>query len=62
MWNDFLAAFALMLVIEGVLPFINPGRFRQVLAGMLQMPERVLRIIGMVSLIAGSLLLFWVRG
>lgn len=62
MWNDFLAALALMLVIEGVLPFLNPGRFRQALAGMLQVPERTLRLVGLASMIAGALMLFWVRG
>lgn len=62
MWNDFLAALALMLVIEGVLPFLNPNGFRRALINMADMPERILRLFGLGSMIAGTLLLFWVRG
>ncbi|MDD3518269.1 MAG: DUF2065 domain-containing protein [Chromatiales bacterium] len=62
MWNDLLAALALLLVIEGILPFLNPGGFRQTLAQIAQMPERLLRQIGLASMILGALLLYWVRG
>lgn len=62
MWNDFLAALALMLVVEGVMPFLSPGRFRATLAAMLQMPERTLRLVGLGSMIVGVLMLYWVRG
>ena len=61
MWQDLLAAIALVLVIEGMLPFLNPARFKQHLAMMLQMEDRTLRNIGLGSMVAGIILLYVVR-
>lgn len=58
----FLTALGLMLVIEGLLPFINPHGFKRTLAMVCQAEDRVLRIAGMASMIAGVVLLFLVRG
>lgn len=61
MGDALLGALALMLVIEGLLPFINPGAWRQVFARMLAMSDGQIRFIGLSSIIAGLLLLyaFW---
>jgi uncharacterized protein YjeT (DUF2065 family) len=56
--NDFLAAVALMLVIEGVLPFLSPSLMRGVLLQMIQMDDRALRITGLISMISGVILLY----
>ena len=61
-WNDLWAAFALYLVLEGVLPFLNPGGAKRALSAMSQLDERVLRRIGLGSMIAGCILLYLVRG
>ena len=61
-WTDLFAAFALYLVIEGLLPFINPRGWRQSIEMISQMSDRQLRIFGLASMIAGALLLAWVRG
>lgn len=61
MWNDLLAAIALVLVIEGVAPSLNPGGLRQALQQIANMPDRTLRAIGLVCMIAGALLLYIVR-
>ncbi|MGR8948056.1 MAG: DUF2065 domain-containing protein [Gammaproteobacteria bacterium] len=61
MWHDLLAAIALVLVIEGMFPFLNPARFKRHLAMMLQMEERTLRNIGLGSMVAGIILLYVVR-
>ncbi len=61
MWNDFLAAIALMLVLEGILPFLNPGRFRQTLALVAQLKDSNLRTIGFITMMLGSVLLYVVR-
>ncbi len=61
-WRDLGAAFALYLVLEGVLPFLNPGGARRALAMLSQMDERTLRRIGLGSMIAGCVVLFLVRG
>ena len=61
-WSDFGAAFALYLVLEGLLPFLNPGGAKRTLALLSQMDERALRRIGLGSMIAGCVVLFLVRG
>jgi uncharacterized protein len=61
-WRDLGAAFALYLVLEGVLPFLNPGGAKRTLGMLAQMDERALRRIGLGSMIAGCVVLFLVRG
>jgi uncharacterized protein YjeT (DUF2065 family) len=61
-WSDLAAAFALYLVLEGLLPFLNPGGAKRTLALLSQMDERALRRIGLGSMIAGCVVLFLVRG
>lgn len=56
------AAFALYLVLEGVLPFLNPGAAKRALTAMSQMDDRILRRIGLGSMIAGCVVLYLVRG
>lgn len=60
-WGDFLAALALVLVIEGIIPFINPGSLRRMLATVSQLDDRSLRIAGLVSMILGLVMLYIVR-
>jgi len=60
-WTDLLAALALFLVLEGLLPFANPQGYRRSLASMLKLEERTLRTIGLLSILAGLLLLYFVR-
>jgi uncharacterized protein len=61
-WRDLWAAFALYLVLEGVLPFLNPGGAKRAFGSMSQLDERILRRIGLGSMIAGCVVLFLVRG
>lgn len=60
-WSDLLAALAILLVLEGVLPFVNPGRTRRVFQQLSQMMDRELRVAGFISMAAGLVLLFVVR-
>jgi uncharacterized protein len=60
-WTDLLSAFALLMVIEGLLPFANPRGSRRTMAMLSQMPDDKLRLAGLVSIIAGLLLLWFVR-
>ncbi len=57
MWHELLVAIALMLVIEGVLPFLNPGGLRQALLLVTQMNDNTLRFAGLTSMLIGILLL-----
>ncbi len=61
-WRDLWAAFALYLVLEGLAPFANPAGMRRTLALLAKLDDRTLRIFGLVSMIAGALLLYAVRG
>jgi len=56
-----LSALALMLVIEGLLPFLSPSTWRKVFERAIQMSDGQIRFIGLSSMIAGlaALLLFW---
>ena len=49
MWMALLTAIGLMLVIEGIMPFINPRSFKRTLAAVVQTNDRVLRISGLAS-------------
>jgi uncharacterized protein YjeT (DUF2065 family) len=61
MFNDLLTALALLLVIEGIFPFLNPQALRRTLQTLGQIDDRSLRVIGLVSMLAGLLLLYLVR-
>ena len=61
-WSDLWAAFALYLVLEGLMPFANPGGMKRALAQLSQLDERVLRVAGFLSMVAGAVLLYIVRG
>ena len=56
-----LGAIALMLVLEGLLPFISPAAWRQVFTRVLAMSDGQIRFIGLSSMVAGlvMLYLFW---
>ena len=57
MFESLLGAFALVLVIEGLLPFISPVSWRQVFARVLAMSDGQIRFVGLTSMLAGLLLL-----
>jgi uncharacterized protein YjeT (DUF2065 family) len=60
-WQVLPVAFALVFIIEGLMPFINPGRWRNMLAIVEQMDDRVIRNIGLGSMLFGLLLLYLVN-
>ena len=60
-WTDLLAALAIVCIIEGVMPFINPSATRRVLAKMASLEEREMRIAGLLSMLAGLAILYMVR-
>jgi uncharacterized protein YjeT (DUF2065 family) len=61
-WNDLFAAFALYLVIEGLLPFLNPQAWRQSIELIAKLSNSQLRIFGLVSMFAGVFMLAVIRG
>lgn len=61
MWHDLLTALALLLVIEGIFPFLNPKAMRRLLQNMQEMEDGALRIAGLMSMLIGLALLYLVR-
>ena len=60
-WDALLGACALMLVVEGLLPFISPPSWRRVFERAMKMSDGQIRFLGLSSMLAGLLLLyvFW---
>ncbi len=61
MWQDILTAFALYLIIEGMIPFVGPDFFRQTVAKLAKLNDNHLRATGLTIMATGLLLLFVVR-
>lgn len=55
--NTFWLALALMLVIEGLLPFISPGGWRRMFEQILTLGDGQIRFFGLCSIAAGVVLL-----
>ena len=61
-WTDLFAAHALVLVIEGILPFLNPRGYKSTMMQLATFPEKTIRKIGFGSMMVGVVLLYLVRG
>ena len=59
--TDLLAALGLFLVMEGIVPFVNPQGVKRALAKLLEVRDRELRIAGLGSMLVGVVILFLVR-
>jgi len=53
-----LGAFALMLVVEGLLPFVSPPRWRAVFERAMKMTDGQIRFVGLSSMLAGLVMLY----
>jgi uncharacterized protein YjeT (DUF2065 family) len=60
-WTDLAAAFALYLVLEGLMPFLTPAGMRRALGRFLALPDSQLRLAGFASMVSGAVLLWLVR-
>ncbi len=61
MWNELLVAVALVLVLEGIIPFLAPEKFKQALVQLGQLSSQALRTAGLVSMTIGIILLYLLR-
>lgn len=57
MWENFLNAIALMLVLEGILPFLSPQAWREAFKKLTEINDSQIRFVGLTSMLAGILLL-----
>lgn len=60
-WHVLAAAVALVFIIEGMLPFISPNRWRNLLKVANEMEDRVIRNVGLGSMLFGVVLLYLVH-
>jgi uncharacterized protein YjeT (DUF2065 family) len=60
-WTDLIAALAIVCIIEGVMPFINPAGVKRLLERVSSLEERQMRVAGFVSMAVGLTILFLVR-
>ena len=52
---------ALVLVIEGLFPFLSPSSWRRMFAQILQLGDGQIRFFGLCSILAGALWMLWLR-
>ncbi len=60
-WDIAMSACALMLVAEGLLPFLSPSSWRRIFEKATQMSDGQIRFLGLTSMLAGIVMLcvFW---
>lgn len=61
MLDYWLLGLAMMLVIEGLLPFMFPALWRETFRKMVTLTDGQLRFIGIMSMLSGLLLLYWIK-
>jgi uncharacterized protein YjeT (DUF2065 family) len=61
MWDDLLSALALMLVLEGLFPFLSPAGFRATMQAMTEMNDQQIRLASLASMLIGVAVLYFIR-
>lgn len=61
MTNYWLIGLAMMLVIEGLVPFILPELWRETFRKLVSLSDGQLRFVGITAMISGLLLLYWIK-
>lgn len=61
MWHEFAKAFCLVLILEGIVPFLYPNRWRQLVVKLAQTDDRSLRVIGFLSMLVGAAFLWIIK-
>lgn len=61
MWKELAIALCLVLVIEGIMPFLYPRVYRSLAMSLADVPDGTMRVVGLVSMLAGTVLLYLIR-
>lgn len=61
MSQEVLIAVCLVLVLEGILPFLAPQQWRKAITQVIALDNRSLRIMGLASMLTGTVLLYFVH-
>jgi uncharacterized protein YjeT (DUF2065 family) len=61
MVDELLKMLALLMVVEGILPFLSPEKWRDWMQQVTRAPSLSLRIMGLASMVLGAGLLYVIR-
>lgn len=53
MWESLVQALCLLLILEGIAPFVHPGRWRKLVSSMATVKDQQLRVYGLASMLLG---------
>jgi uncharacterized protein YjeT (DUF2065 family) len=60
-WHQLAVAFALVFVLEGMVPFLAPTRWRKLVKVMAEQDDRTMRAMGLFSMLLGLGLLYLIN-
>ncbi len=60
-WHELGIALCLVLVIEGIIPFLYPARWKEMVAMLAEIDDMTMRIIGLSSMVIGTGLLYLIN-
>lgn len=61
MLDYWLLGLAMMLVVEGMIPFVSPGLWRETFSKLVTLSDGQLRFAGITAMLSGLLLLYWIK-
>ena len=61
MLDYWLLGLAMMLVVEGIIPFVSPGLWRETFSKLVTLTDGQLRFAGITAMLSGLLLLYWIK-
>lgn len=61
MWQEIGIAFSMLLVIEGIIPFLYPQRWKNMAQALAQIDNQSMRLMGLMSMLLGTGLLYLVH-
>lgn len=60
-WSLFLTAVGLLLICEGLMPFLSPQFWKKLMQQMMELEDQLLRIMGLISMLSGLALIVLAR-
>ncbi|MEX2488380.1 MAG: DUF2065 domain-containing protein [Pseudomonadales bacterium] len=61
MWRDLGVAFCLVLVIEGIIPFLYPRRWKELVIMLAEVDDKTMRLVGLASMLSGTVFLYLIN-
>lgn len=61
MWQELGIAFSMLLVIEGIIPFLYPQRWKNMVQALAEIDNKSMRVMGLISMLLGTGLLYLVH-